>query len=146
MVWLQKIAAKQYVGDNVGYLNANGYVYTKIQRKGYKVHRLAWLYMTGEWPEHEIDHKDRNRSNNRWGNLRQVTHKQNAENRSPRHDSSSGFTGVLWSNREQAWRTIITVDGRKRNIGTNRSLLDAVALRIRASRKYHTHSQFVGGA
>jgi len=146
LTWLQKLASRQYVGDAAGRRNHDGYVIVGIWHKRYCAHRLAWLYMTGGWPEHEIDHVDRDRSNNRWGNLRPATHKQNAENRSPRHDSSSRFVGVLWSSRDQAWRTVININGRKRHIGTHKSLLDAVAHRISASRKYHTHSQFVGGA
>ena len=146
LTWLKKIAAKQYVGDPVGYLNDKGYIKTKINRVSYGTHQLAWLYMTGVWPEHEVDHKDRDRANNRWLNLRLATHKQNAENRTARRDSSSGFTGVLWSNRDQAWRTTICVGGRKRHIGTSKVLIDAVALRIRASREHHTHSQYAGGS
>ena len=145
MTWLQKIAAKQYVGDAVGHARATKATSsTKIARRSYGVHQLAWLYVTGAWPEHEVDHENRVRSDNRWTNLRAATHKQNQENRTPRHDSSSGVTGVLWSNRDQAWRTTICIDGRKRQIGTRKSLIDAVALRIRASREHHTHSPFVG--
>ncbi len=140
MVWLKKLAAKQYVGDVVGCLNENGYIYTKIARKAYKLHRLIWLYMTGKWPEHEVDHEDRNRSNNRWRNLRAATRKQNQENRTPRHDSTSGVTGVLWSVRDQAWRATICVDGRKKHLGTRKVLDDAIALRLAASRQHHTHS------
>jgi HNH endonuclease len=146
MTWRVKLSAKQYVGDDVGHVGDKGYRCTKIKRKSYKVHCLIWLYMTGEWPEHEVDHEDRDRANNRWANLRPATHKQNAENRTPRHDSSSGVTGVVWNTREQAWRATICIDGRKRQVGSRKSLIDAVALRIGASREHHTHSQYAGGA
>ncbi len=42
----------------------------KIGDKGRRVHQLAWLYMTGEWPVYEIDHIDGNPFNNKWDNLR----------------------------------------------------------------------------
>ena len=138
--WLKRIAQRQYVGDVAGCLKSNGYVQIKYRRKNYPAHRLAWLWMTGEWPKDEVDHRDRNRANNRWLNLRAATRKQNQENRTPRKDSTSGVTGVLWSNRDQAWRVTIHVDGRKRHIATRKSLDEAVAIRAAASRKHHTHS------
>lgn len=140
--WRAKIAQRQNVGDVAGFVCPEGYRRIKICRKQFKAHRLAWLYMTGELPPFEIDHRDRVRSNNVWTNLRKATHKQNQENRTTRRDSSSGFKGVLWSNRDQAWRTTICIGGRKRHIGTHGSLLEAVAQRIAAERKHCTHSPY----
>jgi len=47
-----------------------GYVMIKIEGLAYKAHRLAWLYMTGEWPSLRIDHKNGVSIDNRWVNLR----------------------------------------------------------------------------
>lgn len=60
---------------------AKDYVRIMIESKPYCAHRIAWLYMTGRWPEHEIDHKDRNPFNNKWRNLREATRSQNNVNR-----------------------------------------------------------------
>lgn len=139
---LKRVSQRGLVGTVAGCVNVNGYVHIKIACRGYKAHRLAWLYMTGEWPEHEVDHEDRDRTNNRWKNLRAATHKQNQENRTPRHDSSSGITGVLWSNRDQAWRVTICIEGRKRHIATRKSLEEAAAIRAAAALKYQTHSPY----
>ncbi len=59
----------------------------------YRPHRLAWLYMTGEWPKHLIDHADRDPSNNRWANLREATDQQNMWNGRSKLPKS-GFRGV----------------------------------------------------
>jgi hypothetical protein len=140
--WRIRPSQRTFAGDVTGVaVRKDGYCSVKIGRQSYKAHRLAWLYMTGEWPEHEVDHRDRNRANNVWRNLRAATKKQNQENRTPRRDSSSGVTGVLWSNRDQAWRATIVIEGRKRHIGTRKVLSEAVALRAAASRQHHTHSE-----
>lgn len=55
----------------------SGYHQIRIDGRLYLTHRLVWLYMTGEWPVAEIDHKDRDRSNNRWSNLREADHGEN---------------------------------------------------------------------
>jgi hypothetical protein len=52
-----------------------------IDRHPYKEHQLAWVIMKGEWPTHEIDHRDLNGTNNIWDNLRAATGTQNKGNR-----------------------------------------------------------------
>lgn len=50
--------------------------------------------MTGEWPEKEIDHKDTNRLNNKWSNLREATASENMRNRKVKSDNQTGVKGV----------------------------------------------------
>jgi hypothetical protein len=52
----------------------------RVLGKFYLASRLAWLYMTGEWPG-EIDHINRDKGDDRWDNLREVNHSQNMLNR-----------------------------------------------------------------
>ncbi|WP_424031702.1 HNH endonuclease [Methylocella sp.] len=49
----------------------------KIDGRPYTVHRVVWLWKTGEWPFPEVDHEDRNGTNNRWTNLHEATSTQN---------------------------------------------------------------------
>lgn len=70
------------------------YLSIAIDRLPYYVHRLAFLYMTGAWPKHEVDHIDGDRSNNRWANLREATGSQNKYNTSTRGHNTTGFRGV----------------------------------------------------
>ena len=77
----QSLNNKHAVGEVVGSKDAEkGYLYTQFFGKRYKLHRLIWLWMTGEWPDN-IDHKDRRRDNNIWTNLRKSNPKLQAQNR-----------------------------------------------------------------
>ena len=67
-VWTKQIPGRRK--RKVGTIRPDGYVMIHIVGKFYLAHRLAWLYINGEWPEGEIDHIDRNPSNNAFANLR----------------------------------------------------------------------------
>lgn len=56
------------------------YIIVGVRGRNYRAHRLAWLYMTGEFPATFLDHKDGDGLNNRWGNLRLATPRQNGYN------------------------------------------------------------------
>jgi len=67
----------RYAGKPTGRANASGHIVIGVMLKLYYAHRLAWLIMTGEWPEKDIDHIDGDPANNVWSNLRTVTKAQN---------------------------------------------------------------------
>lgn len=70
-------------GDLAGSKLPIGYWAIRLQMKLYYAHRLAWLYMTGEWPAEEVDHINGNPLDNSWRNLRAATSSQNKINRRP---------------------------------------------------------------
>jgi hypothetical protein len=84
-----------------------GYVSIKIKRKRYQAHRLAHLYMTGNFPENFTDHINHIRDDNRWTNLRDATLSQNQANQSKRKDNTSGYKGVCWDKAAKKWRATI---------------------------------------
>lgn len=96
---------------------SDGYVHIYLFGTPYKAHRLAWFYMTGEWPEVDTDHQDLNRSNNAWSNLRDATRSQNIRNITLRADNKSGFKGVFWHKQRQKWTARIHDDGRYKHLG-----------------------------
>ena len=75
--------------------NVKGYIVIGYKGRKCLAHRLAFLYMTGKYPTSEVDHIDGDPSNNKWSNLREVSSKQNKENRHKANKNSThGFLGV----------------------------------------------------
>jgi hypothetical protein len=82
-------------GGTAGHTGSNGYVVIKIDGRAYKAHRLAFLYVTGLMPLKTVDHINWVKDDNRWDNLRTVSHRVNCRNRPMRKDNSTGVTGVF---------------------------------------------------
>jgi len=137
--WLQPSPGRK-LGAPIGKVVGDWYVQLMIGGKNYKGHRLAWLYMTGNWPQQEIDHKDRDRRNNAWANLRLVSHKQNAENVAVRRHSSSQVKGVYWDKVRRKWEAYITHNKRRKHLGRFVLLSDAILARSKAEQKLFTHA------
>lgn len=127
-------------GTVTGHAMTNGYILITLFYKQYLAHRLAWLIMTGEWPKHQIDHIDRDRSNNKWSNLREATNKQNSENHSIRSDNTSGKTGVYFCKTKKKWKVCICHHGKSHSFGYHKNLEDAIAVRVAAERQFFSHS------
>ena len=85
--------------------NYKPYAFVKVLGFSYRAHRLAWFYMTGNWPKEQIDHINLNKSDNRWINLREATQKQNSANCPVKRTSKSGIKCV--SQRGKKWRVKI---------------------------------------
>jgi hypothetical protein len=116
--WRQRASYVVQVGDIAGSLNkTTGYRLIHIDGRNYKAHQLAWLYMTGAWCRPMIDHRDMNRANNRWSNLRRATPSTNAANRGRPRTNASGFKGVHFRRATGKWRAQISKDGRARYLG-----------------------------
>ena len=93
------------VGDLAGGINMHGYVTISINSKTYLAHRLAWLYVTGEFPKQVIDHINRVRHDNKWGNLRDVSMSENSLNGKVHKDNKSGVKGVSYKKgRVSCWQ------------------------------------------
>lgn len=90
--WLVATGRRMRVGSVAGTKSSEGYIRIAVDGKIYRAHRLAFLYMTGEWPHDQVDHCDTDRTNNRWLNLRPASNSQNAANK--RATSSTGYKGV----------------------------------------------------
>ena len=113
-----------------------------IDYRRYSSHRLAWLYMTGEWPDKEIDHRDGDPLNNRWENLRLATSAQNKQNqRNPKGNNTSGFLGVFLHGHAKdgspKWRARIQLDGKGTHLGLFDTPERAHAAYVEAKRRLH---------
>lgn len=118
LFWRNDHTYRNKAGDIAGFLRNDGYRQIKIFSKPYLTHRLIFLYHHGYLPEY-LDHIDRDRSNNKIGNLREVTGSQNRMNSEPRmgnngSEKSSKYTGVSW--RKDTHRWISYINGTKTRI------------------------------
>lgn len=115
----------------------------EIDGRRYKAHRLAWFYVTGEWPSLQIDHEDGDSENNRFLNLRDVTNATNAQNRKtagPR--STTGLLGVLRlrQGHRTYWQSKIMANGVSHYLGTFPTPEAAHAAYMVAKRQLHPES------
>jgi len=95
-----------------------GYWRIKIQKKSYKAHRLAWLYVHGEFPKEFIDHINGDRTDNRLCNLRLATNAENQMNRAkPCSTNNSGFLGVNFNKQANKFAARIQIEGKRVHIG-----------------------------
>ena len=126
-------------GDVAGTLQKNGYIQIEINNKGYKAHRLAWLYVTGFFPREQIDHINHVRNDNRFLNLRECSNMENAKNNSMPKSNTSGFVGVNFSKSVGKWHARICFDGKRINLGYFALKDEAILARKEANVKYDYH-------
>jgi hypothetical protein len=119
-------------GNVVGTLHSSGYLSVVVDRKDYLVHRLVFLYHFGYMPENDIDHIDRNRSNNKIENLREVSKSCNSRNSMQQNSTSSGVKGLSWHKRDQKWQVHIAVHGTRKYLGYYSDFTEAAAHRLAA--------------
>lgn len=101
-----------------------GYLVIRLDGALYYGHRLAFLYVTGVWPQNTVDHIDGDKGNNRWSNLRDVPHVTNCANQH-KAQGSAGLLGAVRNRRTKNWRAIITRGDKQVHLGTFPTAQDA---------------------
>jgi hypothetical protein len=104
-------------GDTAGCLRETGYVFIGIDGKQYLAHRIIFLIVTGKWPDNLVDHRDKVRSNNAWGNIRPATDAQNQQNTSISSNNTSGYRGVSFDTKYGKYRAEIYINGKRTYLG-----------------------------
>ncbi len=124
-------------GDRAGAISGKGYRHIQIGGAKYRCNRLAWFFMKGEWPTHQIDHKNRNRTDDCFDNLRDATGDQNQWNTSAKRNSKTGIKGVYWHPKLLKFTADIRVNGRTKHLGVFETLAAAVDARNKAAANAH---------
>lgn len=134
----------RFSGKTTGHVDtlSSGYkmVQIGIDRKLYVAARLAWLYMTGSWPDGDIDHVDHDSTNNQFANLREVTHTENMQNKPKYRNNKSGTSGVFWHERDRRWLAYIRAGGKRIHGGYFKDIADAIAKRKELEIEYGFHA------
>lgn len=108
---------RAYAGTIAGTKTRAGYIDITYKQKHYYAHRLAWAFMTGNWPKADIDHINGKGDDNRWENLREATRSQNMMNAQKQLFGKNPYKGVSWSNITKKWHAYIWVNGNRRHLG-----------------------------
>ncbi len=134
--WKVGSANRVKAGNIAGCQNGHGYLRIKVQSRLYKAHRLAWLHVNGEWPKGQIDHINRNRSDNRIANLRDVSRKQNLQNAGKYSNNTSGHSGVYWCKQSSKWVAQIMHNQKQIYLGCFTAIEEALSARKAGELKY----------
>lgn len=126
-------------GRKVGTISVRGAVVINLLRRSFYAHRLAWLYVHGQWPVDEIDHISGDQTQNMIRNLREATRGQNAQNKraASKKNKSSGMLGVTWAIHANKWKAQIAVNYKTYHLGYFTDPKEAHHAYVLAKRKLH---------
>jgi len=123
----------RFSGKKAGSQHKAGYYRLVINGQRILMHRAVWMYHHGECPRGELDHKDRNPSNNRIENLREASRSQNEANKRSNKSSASGLQGVTWHKIHRKWHARIRFERKTFSLGLFSSKADAHAAYVKAA-------------
>jgi hypothetical protein len=121
--WLCDKGTNKVKNKIAGSIHSGGYLTIRINRKRYLAHRLAWLYIYGEWPKNQIDHINGIRDDNRIENLRNVTTRENQQNRKEHRNGK--LVGCNFHKPAKKWRAHIQINGKQIYLGLYNTEQDA---------------------
>jgi len=124
------------LGMNAGWVHTKrGRIKVEINGRGYYSSILAWFYMTGEWPALEVDHINRDPGDDRWVNLRLITHSNNCVNKDyltysrRKHNLPRGVS----KGKDGKFRSLIRINGVLRHLGVFNCPNEAYQAYLKAS-------------
>jgi len=136
--WIKTTNRSIKVGTIAGCMDNNGYICIGLLGVMHRAHRLAWLYMTNEWPL-EVDHENGKEDDNRWLNLCEKTHQENLKNRKLNSNNVTGCMGVYWDKERSKYIATIKDNGKKVWLGRHSTIFDAACVRKSAEIRFGYH-------
>ena len=119
------------------YSDVSDYGTGKIFGRRYYRHVVIFALTHGRWPAGYVDHKDRDRGNDRPYNLREATRRQNNQNVPGRGEASS-LKGVSWKKQNQKWCARCSdPTGKRHHLGYFSEVVDAARAYDRAALAWH---------
>lgn len=109
---------KASVGNVAGSADSRGYI--NVMMDGHRLlgHRIAWAIYYGRWPAHQIDHINRDPSDNRICNLREATDSQNKANSIRMSGTTySRLKGACWDKKKKKWFACIRLPSGRKYLG-----------------------------
>jgi len=129
---------KVFAGEVLKGTMLNGYRYLKLNYVMYPFHRLAFLYMNGEFPRKgiDVDHINKDRADCRWLNLHLVSRSGNQKNRKIGSNNTSGIIGVSLNKLTGNWVASIKTEDKTIRLGEFTDKAEAAEVRKMAEEKY----------
>jgi hypothetical protein len=116
-IWIKPTSLRTRKGTEAGHIGNHGYRGIRIHRRMYMCHRLAWLYVYGDFPKNKIDHINMVRTDNRIENLREATQAENMFNTGLRVNNQHGYKGVSLDKRDMRWNARAKVNYKQIHLG-----------------------------
>lgn len=135
--WISPTSNRVKVGDIAGVKRHDGYVRIRVSGVNYYAHRLAWLFVYGNWPAINIDHINGDPSDNRVVNLRECNQTENHQNKIKQKNNSSGYTGVYYHKGAKKWMSYININGKRKHLGLFDNLHSAHEAYLKAKLEIH---------
>jgi hypothetical protein len=136
----EKVTNSAIIGSIAGFTDERGYVRIKIGSSIYAAGRLAYLYMTGEFPENMVDHINGIKDDNKWCNLREATNSENLQNQTIALPfNKTGLLGVSKYGNTNKYTAQIYLNGKKKHLGYFDCKYKAHQAYLDAKRELHTH-------
>lgn len=138
LFWKEKSPGRKSNGIAGCTCKQSGYVKLCYNGKAYQAHRIVWEMFNSPIPKGmEIDHFNRNRSDNRIENLRLATRSENSQNMKTPKTNTSGFKGVILNKNTNRWQAMIRLNSKRIYLGAYDLIEDAVEAYKKAENDYH---------
>ena len=129
-------------GAVAGSVDKCGYRFIAYKGKKYPAARMIWCWVHGSWPEHEIDHINKERDDNRLINLREAARTCNQRNKTLSKNSTTGIKGITINKRTGGYVAQITYEYKSIFLKHSHDLSMAVKARWEAEVRFEYPDAF----